>query len=410
MRANVYIETIDELQTLSIDKIAAVIISPKAFSRFGRLTLGQAINVALEALRLNLKVIVEFDLFCHETERQSLFYSFKKFLCQLPQNSDISVKVCDLGVAQFCAKELPEINLHLNLETSFHNLHGLEALVENEDFKGRIAAVSLSLELPAPILKNMAKYLQEHQITSDYMIFGRILLFSTPRELLESQFEDILKKQDELLVEGQSEESPHRGFPILQNEKGTFMFNTKDLCLLDILQNFKDTQIDNATIDLRFEPAEKRTTFVKKILGLMDNFNDESFSIFKSEYGRPLTRGFFLTNKSDVLLPKLKNSRLQNRSSELIGQVVDVNKQANRLGILLRSFNQKLNFPIALRMVSPQGKDKTLVVHSFLNAKEEVVTNLSSQNIVFIPWISGITTRSNVFLESHPSETRHLFP
>jgi len=52
-----------------------------------------------------------------------------------------------------------------------------------------------------------------------------------------SPLEEKKHLNDALEAYGTSEESPHSGFPIVENRHGTFMFNVKDLSLLEIYLN-----------------------------------------------------------------------------------------------------------------------------------------------------------------------------
>ncbi len=401
MKYTIFVEKADELKLIDLTAVSHVIISPLGLSRFGKTSAEESYVIIQAARDLKLSVIIEFDMYCHESLREGLFYSFKKFYLEALKYSpkELLVKVCDLGVALFCAQELPKINLHLNLETSFHNPHSIMSLANHPIIGPALKRVSLSPELPFMEVKSIARSLHLFNIKTDLLLFGRLLLFSTPRELLTPHFEEILKIKEDLMIEGGSEESPHKGFPILQNKQGTFMFNSKDLCLLDIPEKLREVGLDSWVIDLRFEEAEKRVRLTNQALSLTDIFGQEKFLELKNTYERPVNRGFFLTNKSDILLPKLKNNRLQNRHQLMIGQIVDVCKEQGRMAILLRDPEQKIKAPAKLKLSSPTGKEKDMVVHYFEDAEKKQLTESSGHNLLFIPWMSGMTTRSNVFLD-----------
>lgn len=402
MKIDVAVESVSELSQINLEQVSSIVISPKGLSRFGKISIEEAMALIEAATRFKKGVIVEWDTYCHQSEQDALFYSFKQFYQQSRKynNPRLYFKVCDLGIALFCAQKFEDINLHLNLETSFHNLPSILALAKHEIIGPKVKRISLSLELSWATLKKIAEALHALNIEIDLLIFGRILLFSTPRELLTPHFEEMLKIKEELLIEGNSEESPHKGFPIYQNKKGTFMFNTKDLCLFDVATKCEELGLDFALLDFRFESDDLRTTLINQSIELLNNFNDEAFSKLKEKYPRPTTRGFFLTNKSDVLLPKLKNSRLQGRHENMIGQIVDVDRDGGRMAVLLRDPKNILEMPINIKVVSPVGKEKSITLNYFEDADKNRITTNSGQHVFFIPWISSMTTRSNVFLLS----------
>src|SRR5690606_27178764 len=107
---------------------------------------------------------------------------------------------------------------------------------------------------------------------------------------------------------------PHKGFPLIENQHGTFMFHIKEFCLVDYAQELKENGLSYFRIDQRFE--EKK---LREITELVRKFSEEEFLKFKEEYSQDLMRGFYLVNKTDVLFPKLKNSRLQQREGNYLG-------------------------------------------------------------------------------------------
>ena len=87
----------------------------------------------------------------------------------------------------------------------------------------------------------------------EVLVFGRILLFYSPRLLLSPLEKTELENNHSIEAFGTSEESPHSGFPLIENSHGTFMFNVKDLYLLDHLEELKEMK---AIIQKSFEEAK----------------------------------------------------------------------------------------------------------------------------------------------------------
>ena len=108
---------------------------------------------------------------------------------------------------------------------------------------------------------------------------------------------------------GQSEESPHKGFPLLENEHGTFMFLPIDHCLLDSLSELSELGVAHLRIDNRFMSEGLFT----RVMEHFNNPSEESFEMIKDASQARLIRGFYNTNKSDVLFKKLKNYRIQRK-------------------------------------------------------------------------------------------------
>lgn len=390
------VSSIDELIKICELGFEEVLISPQTLSRYGQTSLDQTIALLQKCHELKCTPILEFDTFLHESQEQALFYIFDKLI---KETGDLFlVKVCDLGVALKLAHEYSAVKLHLSLESSYHNWPSISALVIHPKIGPKVKRVILSLELSFLELKTISDELIKLKIESEFLGMGRILLFSTPRLLLSHQFPEIVSDSQYIEAEGSSEESPHRGFPLVQNGHGTFMFNTKDICLLDSSDRLIELSIGVLRFDFRFEQTEKKLKLYEWCRELLSTFNEDKFSDFKAFYQRPVTRGFFSVNKSDVLLPKLKNLRLQNRTSDLLGHIVDIDREEKKMAILLRYPEIKRKAPLFVRLVSPEGKEKKLTINFFEDEnKQSFLETKEGDLILFVPYVSGISCQSLVF-------------
>src|SRR5690606_14113245 len=166
----------------------------------------------------------------------------------------------------------------------------------------------------------------------------------TPRNLLSNLLpEDDEKKQKEVFpsryieATGESEESPHKGFPLIENKHGTFMFHIKEHYLLDFVSDLKEMGLDTLRVDLRFG---KDFTLLKEIKDIVSGHITDTKE-FKEKYPSDVIRGFFHVNKSDVLFKKLKNSRIIRQDESYVGEVIEAMK-GEFLGINLKNPKAKL--------------------------------------------------------------------
>jgi putative protease len=189
---------------------------------------------------------------------------------------------------------------------------------------------------------------------------------------------------------GESEESPHKGFPVLENRHGTFMFHIKEFCLLDYASDLKSIGLSWLRVDSRFSEKNFFPDAVKTAN------REKMFESFRSEYPQDLMRGFYHVNKSDVLFPKLKNMRLQNRSGDYLGEVLEAEK-ASHLAILVKS-SRGLRIGDRFRIVHPKGAVFEGEIHSLkdVNLTEQVF--ISHDELAIIPFINGVWVKSQVFL------------
>src|SRR5690606_23250130 len=230
-------------------------------------------------------------------------------------------------------------------ENGNHNIRALKGWIELAE--GRMERVVLSIELSKDTI---AQYTKELPIPCELLGFGRILLFYTPRPLLSSLVPEKVSQNEEFLALGESEESPHKGFPLIENQHGTFMFHIKEFCLVDYAKDLTDAGLAFFRIDQRFGSDKLR-----EVTTLVKNFNEEEFLTFKEEYPQDLMRGFYLVNKTDVLFPKLKNSRLQQREGNYLGEVLEVEKSSH-LAIMIKN-KRGLKKTDMLKILHPKGEE-----------------------------------------------------
>ena len=143
--------------------------------------------------------------------------------------------------------------------------------------KGKLERLILSIELSKDTI---VEYATKLKVPCELLGFGRILLFYTPRPLLSALAPEKFSQNEELAVLGESEESPHKGFPIVENQHGTFMFHIKEFCLVDFANDLRDSGLSFFRLDQRWETPSKLSDVTK----LCQNFSPEGFEQLKNSY------------------------------------------------------------------------------------------------------------------------------
>jgi putative protease len=381
----------------SIDGQHEVILGFKEISRFFSFSKNECLNVAQKLKDKKVQVFLQWDILMTENTFQSVFHGLKgQSLFSSPLFDGIRVQ--DPGALQ----SLKEINyqgdIHFICEQGNHNLIGLKSWYNV--WPEKIKKIILSPELPA---EKVLEYSESLPCECEVLGWGPILLFYTPRALISPLYGD----EDEIQVLGTSEESPHKGFPIRENLHGTFMLNTKDQFIFDdlLLEREKDLLKDSLVASsklswrLDFIQGKGKLTFSQIFDVLKKEAKTESMDDLKVKYGRSVTKGFFRVNKTDVLFKKLKNSRLQDRNEDYLGEIVDV-KRKKHLGLLIKSPLNSLKLGDCLRLISPEGNEKVLKVEYMYDALRNEVEEACNGDIVFVSPIGGISIRSMVYLDN----------
>ena len=304
-----------------------VLIRTHELSRFGEMSLDECIDFSKNLKSQGKHTVLDWDILMVEAE----FLKVLEILKRIDVSHFDAIRVQDAGALMFVKENFPNTKIHLNLETGNHNLVGIKKWIELAG--ENLSRVVLSIELSKDTIK---KYVKEINVETELLALGPILLFYSPRKLLSPLYGKTINERSSEVLEtlAESEESAHKGFRVVENKHGSFMFNTKDLNLLSDFESLKDCGIDFLRIDLNHLKQDEQLN----IKALIEN---NRFSEIKNEYPISNIKGFFNINKSDVLFKKLKNHRLVKKDDSFVGSVLDVSK-GNYIGFQLKS-QKKIN-------------------------------------------------------------------
>lgn len=380
MKLTTYARSLHDLSLLKDLGYEEVILEPKSLARFGRLSTDEFIAFSTRAKELGLRVLLEWDILMTEDVFVSRQKDLKEFLPLVD-----AVRVQDPGALHWILTETT-LPVQFIAENGNHNLRALEGWIDLAS--GRMERVVLSIELSKTTI---AEYASKLSVPCELLGFGRILLFYTPRPLLSALVPEKIIQNEELAALGESEESPHKGFPIVENQHGTFMFHIKEFCLVDFADELRASGLGFFRIDQRWESPSR----LKDVTGLVRTFDSDDFEKLKENYSQDLMRGFYLVNKTDVLFPKLKNSRLQKREGDYLGEVLEAEK-GSHLAIMVKN-KRGLKVTDSLKILHPKGETFEAKVYSLKNLALEDVTEIPAGEIAIMQFVGGVWVKSQVF-------------
>jgi U32 family peptidase len=387
MKLSSYASSLNQIKELSQNGFLEVILAPSLLSRFGRTELNEFINLSKFAKELKLNTICEWDILLTEN-------SFSSLLNNISENDFKYIdefRVQDTGVLNYLLKNYKQ-KIQFIAETGNHNLRSLLAF--QTIIGSRLSRIILSLELPQNKLKEFSEKLST---PTEILIFGRINLFYSPRKLI-SPYLDKTEDNKYIEIEVNSEESPHKGFPLIQNSHGTFMMNPKDHCLLENVKDLEQAGVSFCRIDLRFDDLFKHLNLIVGLANEQEQFRLEQL---KSINKRGLIRGFFAINKTDHQFKKLKNHRIQRRDDLYVGEVLDVKKGAY-IGFRVKDNAEFILDGKWLELKTPEGKIKKLQIKRLCNSGQDNIKQVSLNQIIYTNHVSGISIRTAVYISQDP--------
>jgi len=348
-----------QLEQLSSLEDYDIILTFKEFSKISEFEWSEYDQI-ISMIPDHCQVFLQWDILMKD---EKLHYNYI-----LMQKNDLdqidAIRVSDLGAAMLLDKKLKK-KFHLIVEGHSHNVDSLLSYENSFEFLERIV---LSSELTINQLKTMKDHLK---VSVERLLYGPLLLFYTPRKLLDEEIDDKKREMD-------SEESPHKNFPVIQNQHGTFMFLSKRLNLFSRQENL--SFIDYFRIDFMLDSQfEYSTTIIP-----FDRKNH--------------TRGYLDVNKSQVLFPKLKNSRLLKSHDNFLGEVIESKKD---YFTVIKIANQKsIKLGQQVELINPEGKKVSFNINVLKNSSYESQESISSGSLAFIHYISKAWPRSVIFLQS----------
>lgn len=363
-----------------------VILGISELSRYSKNSLEQML-LSLNILKKNkIPAILLWDALYQEDR----FLHALEVLGHIPLHDFSAVRVQDPGAVEYIKNNFPWLKIQLVLENGNHNLIGLKKWSEylGEQCERLILSNELSKE-------RLSVYSKELNIPIEVLVFGRILLFYSPRLLLSPLHTNQLLTHEQREAFGTSEESPHSGFPLIENSHGTFMFNVKDLYLLDHLEELRSIGIHYLRVDLRFDNTFD--DYLKEIIKLFSAEIPESELTIRKKHLRPLIKGFYNINKTDVLFSKLKNNRTQRNDNDYIGEIVDVERD-KQLTIMVKSKNPQIENMREVKMITPDGKEKIVEIAWAKNSSGENVQKFSQNDLILIPYVRGVSVKTQIYL------------
>lgn len=203
------------------------------------------------AHNIGKKVYVTVNIIPHNEDLDGL----DNYLKELQNTNVDALIVSDPGVLSLAKEVIPKMELHLS--TQANNTNYLSARFwEKQGFKRIVVARELSLEEIKKIKANISEETEIEAFVHGAMCIsysGRCLIsnFLTAHDANRGDCKQPCRWKYHLVEESR----PGEYFPVYENEKGTFFFNSKDLCMIDHIPDLINAGITSLKIEGRMKSA-----------------------------------------------------------------------------------------------------------------------------------------------------------
>lgn len=357
----------------------AVYLGGKAFGLRafgGNFTLEELREATEFAHSMDKKVYVTVNIFPHNSDMEKL----PEYLEHLDEIRVDAILVADLGVFAWAKKYAPHVPIHIS--TQANNVNWVSVNTWHEMGASRVVlAREMSLEEIRTIREKCPVELEMFVHGAMCISYsGRCLMsnYMTGRDSNRGSCAQPCRWKYTLM----EEKRPGQFFPVEEDDRGTYIFNSKDMCLLPYLPDVIKSGINSLKIEGRMKSVHYAASVVKAYREAIDSYfeDPEGFTV-KQEWideldkvsHRAYTTGFYYGRPTEK--DQIYGSSSYEQSSDFVGLVLDYNPETGfatveqrnnmKLGQELEIFQPKLGGyrQILTEMYDDQGEAIDVAPH-----------------------------------------------
>ncbi|KAF0145363.1 MAG: putative protease [Nitrospirae bacterium] len=341
-----------------------------------------AVNYAHEH---DKKVYVTVNIFPHNRDISDIEEHIE-FLNDIRPDAVI---LSDPGIFSMFRKKAPGINIHISTQANITNS-------ESAKFWEGLGAkrLVLSRELSVDEIKEIRK---KTKIELEVFVHGSICISYSGRCYISSFLAQRSGNTGECtnscrwnytLME---EKRQGEYFPVFEDDRGTYLMSSKDLCMIEHLPVLVDAGIDSFKIEGRMKGINYVAGVVKVYREAIDSLNDKKeykvnqrwlreLSMFSS---RGYTTGMFFGKQPDA--DYNFDGESYRMSHELVGVVLEIEENAAKVGL-----RNRVDAGDRIEYLTPGLEEKLFAIDSIKDIEGAVISSARNEEIVFIPVPKGV--------------------
>lgn len=309
----------------------AVYLGGKAFGlrAFGGNFTNEELQEAVDfAHKLGKKIYVTVNIFPHNSDIAKL-PAYLTFLNEIKVDA---ILVADLGVFTLAKEYAPDVELHISTQANNTNWAAVNAWAELG-----ASRVVLAREMSLEEIKEIR---EKCSVELEMFVHGAMCISYSGRCLMSNYLtgRDANRgscaqpcRWNYALVE---EKRPGQYFPVLEDERGTYIFNSKDMCLLPYLPDVIASGVDSLKIEGRMKSVHYAASVVKAYRETIDSYfaAPEQFEV-KKEWveeldkvsHRAYTTGFYYGRPTEK--DQIYGTSSYTQTSDFVGLVLDYDEK-----------------------------------------------------------------------------------
>lgn len=331
-----------------------------------------------------VKVYVTANIVAHNEDLEEV----RQYMKELKEIKPDALIISDPAIFTIAREEVPEIDIHISTQANNTN-YGTYLFWHRLGATRVVSARELSLKEIKEIRKHIPDELEIESFIHGAMCIsysGRCLLsnYFTGRDANRGACTHPCRWKYAVMEESR----PGEYLPVEENERGTYIFNSKDLCMIEYIPEIIDAGIDSLKIEGRMKTALYVATVARTYRKAIDDFfvSEECYrsnmEYYKEEISkctyRQFTTGFYFQKPNENT--QIYDSNTYVKEYTYIGMVEDYKD-----GKLKLTQRNKFSVGEVIEVMNPDGSNEFLTVHSIED--EEGKTMESAPHPKQVIWV-----------------------
>ena len=315
----------------------------------------------------DVKVYITANILAHNGDLDGV----REYFAELREIKPDALIISDPGVYMIAKEVCPEIERHISTQANNTN-YGTYRFWYEQGAKRVVSARELSLAEIKEIRANIPDDLE-----IETFIHGAMCISYSGRCLLSNYFTGRDANQGACthpcrwkyaVVE---EKRPGEYLPVYENERGTYIFNSKDLCMIEHLPELMESGIDSFKIEGRMKTALYVATVARTYRRAIDDYKQspelyrEHMAWYQEQISnctyRQFTTGFFFGKPSDEA--QIYDNNTYVKEYTYLGIVGEQNEE----GLYRVEQRNKFSVGESIEVMKPDGANITVTVQRIVD-------------------------------------------
>lgn len=376
--------------------------------------------------KMGKKAYITINIYPRDGEKEEIV----NYLKEVKKAKPDGIIVSDIGIMELAHEIMPEIDLHVSTQANTTNLTSALAYVKHFNAKRIILARELSLFE----IQTISKGLKLKNVETEVFVHGAMCISYSGRCLLSNyltgrdsnhgecvqacrySYKLIENEEDVAGGEYAKQRDNKDGFPIYEDNRGTYILNSKDMCMVNHLNEIITSGVSSLKIEGRMKSPYYLATVVNVYRRAIDSiYNGKpDGALGENEYltelekcsHRKFTTGF-MVNEGD--LKQNYESSHQTQTANFLGVVRDTRTNYNGKTELLVEMRNRFKTGDVINILSAgEAFNKNFKIVSMKTIKGEVVEDakMVQQRL----WLELSATNKNISSEKESELLLSIVP